>query len=128
MPKLSEGTIAQVVRAKPTTPTTISKLRNTPTMFTTIDSIRMVQMTPKSLEDRARTLRGAVLDIRIMIQTTRITKRDNTFCVLLTLSFFFFIRQKSCSFVLRQCVYLTLKKLALIYTLQLHDIKFWRLL
>ena len=54
-------------------------------MFTTIDSIRMVQMTPKSLEDRARTLRGAVMDIRIMIQTTRITKRDNTFCVLLTL-------------------------------------------
>lgn len=90
-------------------------------MFTTIDSIRMVQMTPKSLEDRARTLRGAVMDIRIMIQTTRITKRDNTICVLLTLSFFFFIWQKSCSFVLRQCVYLTLKKLALIYTLQLHD-------
>ena len=36
-------------------------------MFTTIDSIRMVQMTPKSLEDRARILRGAVMDIRIMI-------------------------------------------------------------
>lgn len=89
-------------------------------MFTTIDSIRMIQMTPKSLEDRARTLRGAVMDIRIMIQTTQITKRDNTFR-LINAIIFFFIRQKSCSFVLRQCVYLTLEKLALIYTLQLHD-------